>query len=219
MKKLLNRCIEKFLNIWTCGASCLLYDGSISFYTFFSLIFAECAYLWTFYNSSLAIPFTIIFLGYVLNVIICAFFKGLYEGELKEQIFTIMYIVDFILLFIIGCFINIKICAVFTVIPLLITALCIIIRNTNLCFFIKPNSSFWKKIGNLIIKLLVKLLELIILVGPFIVFVFCLAQIETLPTDLKIIISVLYFLCIPLISYYEDDTATLNIFELAFEMM
>lgn len=219
MKKLIGEWLEEVVDMWTDGVSYLFGDAVISFYTFFTLIFAECAYLWTFQEKSLAIPFSVILLGYVLNVCVWALFKGWHEGERKELVFTIIYVADFVVLFAIGCFINFWLSVILTIIPFAITALWIAIREFQICIFVGPHPKIVMLISKLFMNKIFHLVSQLIVVGvPFVVFVVFLAQIPTLHTALKIIISVLYFICIPLIAYYEDDTAALNIYELAYEV-
>ena len=63
------------------------------------------------------------------------------------------------------------------------------------------------------------LLAQLIVVGiPFIALITSISMLPTLPIAYKIIIPILYALCIPFIPYIEDVTATCNIFELAFDI-
>ena len=220
MKKLIGEWLEKTVDMWTDGVSYLFGDSLISFYTFFTLIFAECAYLWAFCEKALAISFSVILLGYVLNVGVCAWFKGMHEGERKELVFTILYVADFVVLFAIGCFINFWLSIILTVIPFAITALWIAIREFQICIFVGTHSKIVMLISKLFRNKIFNLASQLIVVGaPYVVFITCLAQIPTLYTWLKITISVLYFMCMPFIAYYEDESAALNIYELAYEVI
>lgn len=185
--------MKNLINHWKEGLSYLFSDDLISFYTFFTIIFAECVYLRIFYSNSIVIQFTIILLGYVVNIIVCAWFKGYWEVTKVEVVFTIIYSIVFITLFIIGCFINIKISIIMTIIPLIITAISIVLREGNYTV----------------------LANFIIVGGPFIAFTISILMFPTLPIILKIIIPIVYALCVPFIPYIEDETAALNIFELA----
>lgn len=189
--------MKNLINNWLSGLSYLLSDDLISFYTFFTIIFAECVYLRIFYTASIVVPFTIILLGYIVNVIVCALFKDAFERTRIGVVFTIVYLVVFATLFIIGCFINVKIAIITTVIPLIITAIAINIRE---CYGTTG------------------LAQLIVVGGPVIVFTISILMLSTLPSILKIIIPVLYVICAPFISYIEDEIAALNIFELAFDI-
>ena len=220
MKNLIVEKLEDVVDMWIDGVSYLFGDSLISFYTFITLILAECAYLWAFCRNELAIPFSAIILGYILNVVFCALFKGLYEGERKELFFAILYIIVFVVLFVIGCFINIGVSIILTVIPFFTTALWIQIREFQICMYV----GIWAKIVMFISKLfrnkIFNFVSQIIVVGaPYVVFVACLVQISTIYTWIKITISVLYFICIPFIAYYEDTSASQNIYELAYELM
>ena len=90
--------MKKLIVEWKRGVGCFFGDNLISFYTFFTLIFAECVYLWVFYEKNLAITFIAILLGYVLDVIVCAWYKGSHEGTIIEVVFTIIYDVTFVVL-------------------------------------------------------------------------------------------------------------------------
>jgi hypothetical protein len=53
--------------------------------------------------------------------------------------------------------------------------------------------------------------------APYLVFVLFMIQISELPVIYKIILPILYGVVFPYISIYEDNAATNNIFELAYE--
>ncbi len=188
--------MKNLINHWKEGLCYLFSDDLTSFYTFFTIIFAECVYLRIFYTTPIIIPFTIILIGYVVNVIVCALFKGGWEGTRIEVVFTIIYSIVFVILFIIGCFINVKLSIIMTIIPLIVTAILIGIRESRCTL----------------------LAQFIVVGGPFIAFTISIFMLPTLPIVLKIIIPILYALCVPFISYIEDETAALNIFELAFDI-
>lgn len=211
--------MKKLIEAWTYGLSYLLGDIVISFYTFFTVAFAEVAYLWASQEEALAIPFTVIFLGYVLNVIVCAWFKGEWEGERKEVLFAIAYVVTFGILFVIGCFINFKMNIIMTVILLATTAVNIAIREWQSCAYFGK----FRKDNELVYvlkmsfkKIIYTLSQALVLGGPFVAFAVYLEQIPNLHVVLKVVIPIAYFLCIPLIAYYEDSSSARNIFELAY---
>ena len=187
--------MKNLIDNWKAGLSYLFTDDLISFFSFFTIIFSECAYLRFFTTQKMEI-FTIILIGYVVNVIVCAFFKGFWEGTRIEVVFTILYSIVFVTLFIIGCCINLKISITFTIIPLIITAILIKIREHSCSI----------------------LAQFIVVGGPVIVLTITIIILPTLPIVLKIIIPILYAVCVPFISYMEDETSALNIFELAFDI-
>ena len=49
---------QNLIDVWLDGFEALT-DDRISFYTFFTVILAECAYLWEFHEASVAIPITV----------------------------------------------------------------------------------------------------------------------------------------------------------------
>ena len=130
-----------------------------------------------------------------LFTIILIGYIGYWEGTWLEVVFTILYSIVFVILFIIGCCINVKISIILTIIPLIITAILIKIREYSCSI----------------------LAQFIVVGGPIIVFI-SITMKPPLPIVLKIIILILYLICVPFISYIEDRTAACNIFELAFDI-
>ena len=214
--------IENWLENWEDGLSCLITDDCISFYTFFTVILAECSYLLAFHEFAIAIPITVILLGYMLNVIVFARLKGNAESTKLERIFSILYVTVFVTLFVIGCFFNWVINIITTAILIGVTALWIVIREHQDSFYYLPEGL--PKIAYLINKLfgnmIFWILSQIIVIGvPFVVFVIFCAKISFLPIALKVIIPLLYLIISPFIAYFEDDSATSNIFELAYDVI
>ncbi|MGN1298856.1 MAG: hypothetical protein ACI4UE_02590 [Candidatus Scatovivens sp.] len=205
--------MKKIVEFWKRGITWLITDDLISFYTYFTIIFAECAYLWSHFSASVAIPFTIILLAYVLNVIVFAWLKGNWEGTRKELIFSILYVIIFIGLFIIGCIYKTSISIILTIIPLVITFIWIQLRTFQDTINISRSTD--KLFSN---KFFYILSQVIVIGCPYIVFVIFIAMIPTFPIILKVLIPIIYLPCIPLISLFEDETASCNIFEIAYDI-
>lgn len=207
---------------WMDGLGCLIDDDLISFYTFFTLVLTEISYLFAFQPLEVAKPLSLIFFGYMLNVIICAVVKGNFEGTKLELICSIMYVITFVVLFIIGCIINLKITLICTIILFTITALWIAIRDhqdsvyaykgqtTREKLALKINSLFRNKVFWVIS-------QIIVIGAPFIAFIVMFANISAIPTVLKIIIPIVYVILAPVIAFFEDASACCTIFELAYE--
>lgn len=192
--------MKKIISTWILGWHYLFSDeGLNSFYTFFTVIFAECAYVWAFCESHEALLLTIVFMGYIITVIETAWLKGKYEGTKLEVCFAFYYVVVFILWFVVGCIINYKIMLIMSVIALGATGICIFLGTYAI--YVLPIISLIIRIG-----------------GPFIAFTVCLSKVAVLPTVFKVIIPVAYLLCIPFIAVYEDESSALNIFELAYKI-
>ena len=186
--------MKKILSAWKYGYSYLFGDDLVSFYSFFTMIFAGCAWLFSYQDLSVAIPLTIVMLGYIANTVLFSWLKGNTEGTRREKIFSICYIVVFALLFIIGSIINVIIHFVMMVIIILVTVTCVFNREYDF--------PAWSQGISLCV--------------PIILFAIYFAQIPWLPVVLKICIPVIYAICSPLIAYYEDCAAAQNIFELAY---
>lgn len=212
--------MKKLIENWMSGLSYLIFDDHISFYTFFTVILAECSYLWAFHEIAVAIPITVMLFGYIINLIVFARLKGNNEGTRKEKVFSILYVVVFVTLFVIGCFFNWVISIITTAILLGVTAFWIGIRMHQDTLYLTKDSF---KITYLINKLFGDkifwiLSQIIVIGGPFVVFVIFCANISFLPIVLKVIIPLLYLSFSPLIAYFEDDSAACNVFELAYEI-
>lgn len=217
MKNLIENCRKN----WIEGLRYLIVDKHISFYTFFTVILAECSYLWAFYEFAVAVPITVILLGYMLNVIVFARLKGNTEGTKLEKVFSILYVGVFVTLFVIGCFFNWALSIITTAIILGVTALWIVIRNYQTPFYYLPEDL--PKIARLINevfsnKIFWILSQIIIIGGPFIVLVIFFFKIPFIPIVIKVIIPLLYLIFSPLIAHFEDDSAACNIFELAYDV-
>lgn len=213
--------MKKLIENWNNGLHYLITDDLISFYTFFTIILAECSYLLSFHEFADAIPITIILLGYMLNVIVFARLKGNAEGTKLELVFSILYVTVFVTLFVIGCFFNLAISITTTAILFGVTALWIVIRNNQDTFYYLPDGlpKITYLINNLFgNKIFWILSQIVIIGGPFIVFVIFCTKIPFLPIVLKVIIPLLYLSLSPLIANYEDDSAALNVFELAYDI-
>lgn len=159
------------------------------------MILAGCAWLFSFCELSVAIPLTIVLLGYIVNTVVFSWLKGMQEGTRLEVVFSICYTAVFAILLVIGCIINIKIHLIMMAIILVVTAICVWIRNWVASEF----------------------LQIFALTTPIVVFVYFLAYVPWLATIFKVIIPIIYILFVPFISYYEDCSAAQNIFELVYD--
>ena len=203
--------MKKIVRYWMNGLTILIGDELISFYTFFTIIFAECAFLWSHFSKEVAKPFTIILLLYILNVVVCAFFKGTWENTRTELIASIVYVIIFVALFIIGCTFNVVLSIVLTVIPLVITFVNVFIRsNADEVYYI---------INNVKVAAFFYIFLRISAIVPYIVLVICVSMFLTISVMAKVLISILYLLLfMPFVSALEDDFATCNIFEIAYDV-
>ena len=209
--------MKKLIEKWNRGCHFLIEDDLISYYTFFTVILAECSYLLAFHETEIAIPFTLILLGYIVNVIGTAWLKGIVEGSIFSTIVSILYIIIFIILLILSCSYDMILGIVLNLILFVATAITIGIRTFQDSIFYSSNW-FISKMQKLFSNESFWLMSQIILIGiPFIVFVIMFAQITYIPIALKIIIPIVYLIIAPLISSLEDDLCACNIFELAIE--
>lgn len=215
--------MKKIVESWKKGITWLFVEGLISFYTYFSIIFAECAYLWSHFSSSVAMTFTIILLAYVINVIGFGLLKGLWVGTKIELIFSILYVIIFISLLTIGCIYEASINIVLTIIPLVITFIWIQLEECQYIIISQMTEKLkklkkLKKLNKIFSnKFFYILLQVIIIGCPYIVFVVFIVMLPTFPIILKVLIPIIYLLCIPLITLLEDE-AGCDIFEIAYDI-
>lgn len=196
----------------------LISDDLISFYTFFTVIFAECAYLWAFQTTGVAIGLTIVLLAYIVNVLVFAWLKGDYEGTKQELTIARLYVISFCVIFIIGCFISFWLNIMLTAIPFVITFWWIVIRDyqdTNYVGF----GGIVGVIGKLFNNKVFWIISQIIVIGlPYVAFTRMLVLIPYIPLVLKIVISIVYLICAPFIALLEDEILAQNIFEIAYDI-
>lgn len=221
--------MKNLISTWKKGWQLLYSDVQISFYTFFTIIFAESSYFWAFQPVSISIPFNAVLMGYVINVLLSALGKGLYRETKKEVLLTINYLLIFIILFIIGCFVNIFISIIITIIPFGMTALWIRFREyqKNMLTYAKTDKiveeilKWLRKIGIKLDKLAFKktlyiMSQLLLICIPFIIFAIFFKFIPIGTLLAKNIVLIIYLIIIPFISLLEEKLSTYNIFEIAY---
>lgn len=211
--------MKKFFENWKgITVNYLIEDDLISFYTFFTVIFAECAYLWAFQTTGVAIGFTFVLLAYIANVLVFAWLKGCFEGSNQELTIARLYIVGFVVIFIIGSVINFWLNLLLTAIAFGITFLWINIRtfqDTQLMGYSGIVGAISKLFNNTVFWVIS---QIIVLGAPFAIFAWMLALIQEIPIALKIIIPLAYFVIAPFMSVLEDEMVAQNIFEIAYDI-
>lgn len=202
---------------WMMGISYLITDALISFYAFFTTILVEIAFLWAF-GFEYSFAFTILLMACIINVLVCSWFKGEYEGCKIERIVSRIYVIVFVLLLAIGLFVDWLAAIVLFVIPIAVTALWIWIRGFQDSVFIGKHPKIILRIADFIHNPIVWVISQIIVIGlPMFMFIYFLYQ-TPLPIFYKFVIAVLSVFIAPLMAFVEDDWATCNIFELAYDI-
>lgn len=202
---------------WFEGWAYLLSDDLVSYYSYFTTIFAEIALLWGFGVENTLI-YTILLIGCIVNVFLTAFLKGCWFATEKwQRALGRIYAIVFAILFTMGCAIDLNNAPILFVIPLLWTGFAIWIRGyQNSAFgFGFPERVY--KISAFIQKPIVLIFSQILLIGlPIVTLGYGIAQID-MAIGYKITITVLSIIFAPLWAYIEDSWATQNIFELVYE--
>ena len=203
---------------WFEGWVNLLSDDLISYYSYFTAIFAEIALLWG-VGVEDAMIYTILLLGCIANVLFTAWFKGSWfcEKEGNQRSIGISYCVVYLILLFTGCVINIKTAFILFVVPLVWTAFAIWLRGYQNSAFGFGFSERVYKISAFIQKPVVLVLSQVLLMGlPIIALGYGVSLID-MGLGYKIAITVLSIILAPLFAYIEDSWATQNIFELVYE--
>lgn len=195
--------MQRIINKWKFGLEALLFDDLISYYTFFTILFTECFYLFAFHNLGVAIKLSAVLIGYVVTVLIAARLKS------SIDLASLVYLIMFLALLVVGCFINWKLCIILTLTPLIITSIFITLREIQDGCDVFENEIFNKIVEGILILMIVGI--------PFVLFTVFFCMISEIPYILKIIFPIEYLIICPFISAIEDDWAACNIFELLFE--
>lgn len=202
------------------SVSYLFEDDLISFNSFFTVILAECAYLWVFPHAN-ALGLTIVLLAFILNVLVFGNLKGRFVYTRIEPLIAKLYIIFTCAIFVVGLIIGKLQFIPLVLIPFLFTYIAIVIRDYQDSTLYGDGLGIWQKtIEKFIHFLPVWIISQFLIVGvPLIVLAILVIKIPGLPMALKLIIAILYIVLSPLLSLLEDNLATENIFEMAFDIL
>lgn len=215
--------LSGFWDDWFEGLTYTITDDLISFYTYFTLVFAEIAYLWAFIPG-IALPFTGLFILCILTIIICSYIKSEVEGGRPELFVSRIYTFLFLVFFVVGMFIDWKANLILFLLPLGITYLFTKIR------MLQQTLVFVADINKLVVKVAMSLLrffnkrtvwyisQVVILGVPMVLFIWALWQ-TGLTESAKLFVSIGYVFLSPLLAFMEDSLAAQNIFELGYEIV
>lgn len=200
---------------WTTGVGYLISDDLISYFIFTTTAIAEALFFWAFgYETALA--FTLILYGCVMNVYVNSFWGG-YVAGCNEKLRIVTYWLVYLILFVLGCFVNFAITVAVFAILFGVTGLWINLHQFQICAFGAGFPKFIYKIANLFENQIFYILSVVFIIGIPIAVVIVFLALTDLSVGLKIMLSVLYIAICPLIAYYEDTAATMSIFELGYE--
>lgn len=206
------------LEAWSEGWAYLCSDDLVSYYSFFTVIFAEIAFLWGFGVEN-ALIFSILLAGCIVNVLFTAFLKGSWvcENKFCQRVSSIIYVMIYAVLLVVGLTINAKLTYIMFAVPFLWTGLAVWLRGYQNSCFGPGFSKVVYAISNFIQKPIVLISSQIILLGlPLIFLGYFISQIE-ISLALKFILVVGSVLIAPIWAYVEDSWATKNIFELIYD--
>ena len=200
------------LGTWLDGFSVLVDDDLISFYTYFTMVFAEIAFLWSFFPD-IALPFTILLLLSCINIVVTSYLKSSYESTEKDVPITLGYRISFVVLCGIGCFFNWFASIVLFAIPLIITGLWIVIRNFQDTVF--GHGVLITAISKMFQNKVFWVISQIVVVGLPISLLAAGICTTALPVWAKVILIIVYAAITPFIALLEDEMMGGDVFELA----
>ena len=202
------------LGTWLDGFSVLVDDDLISFYTYFTMVFAEIAFLWSFFPN-IALPFTILLILSCIGILVTSYLKSSYESTEKDVPITLGYRIPFVILCGIGCFFNWFASIVLFSIPLLITGIWIVIRNFQDTIFCYDTGKLITAISKMFQNKVFWVISQIVVVGLPISLLAVGICTTSLPVWAKVILIVVYAAIAPFIALLEHDMMGGDVFELA----
>lgn len=205
--------LKDFFEEWLSGVKFITEGELTTFYTYFSIVISEIICLWVAFHE-IALPFTILGILSMLNILICADLKGRYECTKTEWIIARIYASVFLGIFVVGFFFNWLANIVLFSLPFILTGLLSFLNEFTDTIVIGEQSEIEKKIFNIMENPVIgRIARVLVIVLPF--FVFTLSIFSThLAVASKFIIIVGYALLVPVYAYLEDELAACNIFEI-----
>lgn len=200
------------IETWFDGICYLFEEELVSFYAYFTTILTEIVILWRFFPQD-ALPFTILLCACIVNVVVCAFFKGKYEGTKVELVFARVYLIVFGIILAVGFFFGWLKNIILFLVPVIVSFVWVLARLFQILMedaVIKEGCSkvFSSDIFRSVIQVIITLVPL----EAFALFVY----LTSITSEIKIAIIFGYVALIPFIVYMEDILAASNIFELAY---
>lgn len=204
---------------WSEGLELLIGDDLVSYHSFFGFIFAEIAFLWCFGIEN-AMIYTLLLLGAVCNVLLIAALKGSYiaNSNIGAMILSLVYLLSFVALMVVACMQNIINGILLFILPLAWAWIAMTARMYQISVLCGKFPKWIVVLSDFIHKPVVTItIQLIILFIPLLAFTIFVIFID-MAWWLKVILPLVMFLMSPYWAYIEDEWATQNIFELAYEM-
>lgn len=204
-------------NAWLYGVRLLVEHNCNSFYVFFTCILTEIVYIHSKFPEKEKYKLMQLLIGYIIIVLICSWLKGLTEGTRRELLVSKLYVSFLFFLFMVGLIINKNAMLFFTIIPIIVTLVYVIMGKLEdyydlMTFCENPyNGDYYRGTFNTIIIIILYLIPL----GFFICSVIWDLKIKVIPA---IIIIIVYSFLVPLISFYEDFISENNVFEIAYNI-
>ena len=197
------------------GLDFVIYEDLISFYAYFSTVFAEIAILWAFFPT-VSLTFTILLLSCVMTVLVCSFYKGRYMGEMTELFIAIEYVFALAVIFINGLVINWLFALILFTLPFIVSAIWVAIRRLQNIELTEDEPKIIIFIHDMFENSIIWTISQIILIGvPFLVFSWAVAQ-NRLPSGTTFVLIMMFIFFIPITSYLEDELGAQNVFEIAY---
>ncbi len=196
----------------------LFAGGAISYHAYLTIVLSEILFVWKFVPEY-ARAFTILLFANCSIICIFGLLKRLFLCTRKEEITAKVYWIALGVIFVIGCFVNFLYNLVLFLLPLVVTTVCILLRNFQMMRFANSDSPILKSIGGIVGSLILAILCMI-----FTVFmpIFCFGYFLFLSIESRLLILFILFayaLVMPFIAWFEEEFINENVFEIGFEVI
>lgn len=191
--------MKKILKKYFDGWHLLMFDKHSSFYTRITAILTITVALWV-YKVEDALAFSILLILAIANIIACGWWKGEIEGSKKEVVQIKVYLINFVILLIIGCIVNSSLTAY------------IVASLFGVGIIYNVGHSIREVLSDIFLFMILSIvLNIILPLGGLIYFI---SQ-TTIAIYFKVAISVMYILITPLFSYLQDKLCACSVYEIA----
>lgn len=210
--------MKRLIDTWMIGVEGLIQGVSVSFYTFFTIVFAEIIYSWFFLREK-ALLLTFVLIGYLLAICAFGYFKKIWTGTRKELILARLFLVMVAIVFAAGCFVDWLINIIFFVIPVGVAAVMVLIRDLQTMRFVASENKMVRFLCYVFDSSLIWLVAEVFVMAVPIACLWYVLSLIGLDSSVIVFIMAAYACIIPLIAWLEEEFVSDNIFELAYDVL
>lgn len=208
----------KWYNNYVEGILGLFVGEGISYYTYLAIVLSEIFYIWRFLPQN-AMAFTILLAA---NCIIIGFFgllKRLCAFSVKERAVAKIYWIALVITFIAGCFVDLLQNLVLWFLPVIFTAIWVLLREIQMLKFATSNLGVLKVITKIFSLHLTWILLLIFVsVSPLIILMYVVSLVFE-ARFLIFLIPFVFAIILPFITWFEEFFVNQNIFQIGYKVI